>query len=123
MDIDFSNLKLPSMLNTLDKINKIGLAEGYYQRISNLYNQFSVGLKKNQFLLVEMINPNGEIITVNSFSYYNPDMILINGFNSNNEKVTMVTHKNNVQLSFTIKEINESGEKGTPLKIGFQSGI
>ena len=117
MDIDFSNLKLPSMLNTLDKINKIGLAEGYYQRISNLYNQFSIGLKKNQFLLVEMINPNGEIITVNSFSFYNPYMILINGFNLNNEKVTMVTHKNNVQLSFTIKEINESEEKGTPPKI------
>ena len=92
-------------------------ASTYYDRIEKLINNAQQEIKNNEYLLAEIPLNDNTRITVREFGYYNPTVMRVWGFNSNNENVELLLPTTNIQVILTIKK-KDKNKKINP--IGFK---
>jgi len=97
-----------------------GDAEWLHKRIYSFVKHFEKTLKDKEALIAQVILNNGSSIRVNTFGYYQPDVITIDGTDSNDKNVFLILPYNNIQIQFSIKT-NEQETDKTKYSIGFKS--
>lgn len=94
-------------------------ASSFYDRIQEQIHNFENELMENEILEVRVITFDRNNILVKSFGYHNPNMIIVHGFNINNNEVKLLIHQNNIQIVLT--KIIKTDQIYTPIEFQAQA--
>ena len=92
------------------------MAEWYCERIESKIQEFQESLGKDQAMLARVVLLDGTSITPTWFGYHNPNMLIIEGVDSQGNEVEIMTHHSVSQIVLTKVPKGSEGSRS----IGFQ---
>ena len=80
----------------------LGNSEWFWKRLRYIHHHLLERLEQNESLSCEVALNDGSKISVNTFSFYLPDMILMDGYDEHGNNVELIAHQHSFQIKFTL---------------------
>jgi len=110
---------VPTNLNNTASEN---LASNFVERINHQEQAFEKTLADDEEYSLLVMLHDGSLIDVDTLSYQNPDMIIVEGLNEGNHNIRLLLHMYNVQM-ILVKFKKELDALPTENKIGYLQHI
>ena len=87
------------------------LADWYYDRINIQLKQFQQRLSSDETYTTQIILANGKTVFPRSIGYHNPDMLIADGWDEQNNDVVLLVPPSSTQVIFTRKKKSDIPER------------
>src|SRR3990172_2134317 len=79
------------------------LADWYHERIYTPLKQFRERLTPDETYTTQVVLNNGKVVFPRSIGYHNPDMLIADGWDEDNNEVVLLVPPSSAQIIFTRK--------------------
>ena len=79
----------------------------FWNRLRHIHLHLQEQLEENESLACEVALNDGSKISVDTFSFYLPDLILMDGYDENDNLVEIIAHQHHIQVKFSFIEDSE----------------
>lgn len=115
--IDLSNFNPDPKLHKGDFVGHDHQVKFYYRKIAQITRHIESQIKNNEIVLIQTLI-NNQIIYVNYFSYFSPNMIVIDGVDITGKQTIALISHNKIEISYKIIEPIENEDENKKF-IGF----
>ncbi|PID20173.1 hypothetical protein CSV61_16115 [Sporosarcina sp. P3] len=116
----YQGIDFQSVQKDLSDTRKADMAEGYYERLVELINDFDGELDQAHEVGMRLVSFGQTVqFHVEDLGFYNPGLIIFHGVQASGEKVQLMQHIS--QISFLLTAVKRLNPEQPKKRIGFNT--